>query len=256
MNGLARINIEITNRCNKSCYFCAWQNPKLNPHAVRSDMDFVLLQHIAGEVAPGIDVYFHCDGEPLVYPRLREALELFGRHTTCILTNGKLLLERFDDIVDHCTTLVVSAFEKDPEGEEQARILAAFDSQKGDRSPQVWVKVVGGGDPPAAQLGIPVMERALHVPGRTRYRGAIPGVPEIGICLDLLHGLSVTVEGAVYACNRFSNRPWLGHLAAETLEQIWEGATRRRIYEHHCAGRRDRVPGCQGCQYWGVPVMA
>ena len=53
-----------------------------------------LLERIAQHLPPNIVVQLHNNGEPLLYPRLCEAIALFKGQITSFDTNGKLLLKK------------------------------------------------------------------------------------------------------------------------------------------------------------------
>ncbi len=108
---LERVHVEVTSLCNFACEFCP------NPGLTRPGglMEFDLLAEILDEVAlAGVTrrVFFHQQGEPLLYPRLADAV---ARATglgleTSVTTNGALLTDRVVDrlVGAGLTELVVS----------------------------------------------------------------------------------------------------------------------------------------------------
>ncbi len=93
-----RIHIEVTSHCNFSCEFC----PDYRMERSRGYMDFSMLQRILDEIAEkGLAklVLFHVMGEPLLYPRITEAVAYASELglKTCITTNGWLLTEEMLD---------------------------------------------------------------------------------------------------------------------------------------------------------------
>jgi hypothetical protein len=98
---LERVHVEVTSLCNFACEFCP--NPGLErPGGM---MDFQLLQAVLEEIAAtGVTrrVVFHQQGEPLLYPRLAEAVahaSALGLES-CVTTNGALLnTRRVDELV-------------------------------------------------------------------------------------------------------------------------------------------------------------
>lgn len=258
---ISQINIELSSRCDKACYFCGHQNPKINP-APQGDIELKVLASIAEELPEGCVVQFHRDGEPLVYPFLREALALFEGHVRSVVTNGKKLRAWTDALAQNCESVCISAFKGDPDGSEQDGELVEFVEQLSRRdSPcQVLVKVVGGIEEYRRKLWeslvIPVIERRLHIPQASRrYRDGAPTRPEHGICADLLHHPSVSWTGDVFICNRLdpARKGLIGNVQNETLEDILGGERRRSYIELHARGRRDACDPCAGCEYWGVP---
>ncbi|MBQ9500567.1 MAG: SPASM domain-containing protein [Lentisphaeria bacterium] len=263
LNGLANINIELTSRCNKNCWMCGRRKvdreyPEL---ALKyGDMDFSLLEKIASEVPAGIVVQLHNNGEPLLYPRFGEAVRLFRDtgNIVNIVTNGKLLLEKADEIIDNLDTLSVSVFEKDEDAGEQYDILEKFLALKGARKPFTSLRLIGDVDAaPYKKFNTLIIRRVLHSPmGSFRYRKLNPTVPEIGICLDFLNHLAINKDGDVSICVRFDPKRLgvLGNIRENTLDELWNSPQRLAWKEAHIAGRRDKIPLCSYCQFWGVPT--
>ena len=197
LEGLTQINVELTSRCDKSCSFCGHQDPSINKQLEYGDIDFDLLRNISCSLPSHTIVQFHRDGEPLVYPNLYDALYIFNNCIRSIVTNGKKLVEKREEIIGNCETLTISAFRGDPDGPEQLAILKEFIRIKGDCKPQVLVKWVGDGDASAYEaMGLRIIRRAIHIPGgNSKYANLEPTVPEIGICLDFLHHPSIDWKG-------------------------------------------------------------
>ena len=55
-----------------------------------SDIDFDLLKSIARQLPPNIVVQLHNNGESLLYPEFGDAVRLFNKQITNVVTNGKL----------------------------------------------------------------------------------------------------------------------------------------------------------------------
>lgn len=85
------LDLVLTKACNLACVFCISYKPLREG---QSWMDFGLYQRIARELFPrAASVGFCSGGEPLLYPRLREALALAreSRTKTILVSNGTLL---------------------------------------------------------------------------------------------------------------------------------------------------------------------
>ena len=97
LNGLGNINIELTSRCDKSCWMCGRRKvEKEFPELALEygDIDFDLLENISKQLPPNIVVQLHNNGESLLYPRFGDAVRLFNKQIINIVTNGKLLIEK------------------------------------------------------------------------------------------------------------------------------------------------------------------
>jgi radical SAM protein with 4Fe4S-binding SPASM domain len=262
LSGLAQLNLELTSRCDKThlCPMCGHQDQAINP-ITYGDMDIALLKVIRLQLNPGITISFHRDGEPTAYPRLREGLEIFSGFTVSLVTHGLNLGRLAEDIIGRCTTVTVSVFRGDQDARAQLDSLARFLQIKGDRLPQVQVKIVGDmlqdGIEEYEALGVRVLRRLIHVPiDNSKYAHRSPVVPEVGICLDALHRPTIAQDGRMYLCNRLDaqGHGYIGDANTESLEAIWNGPTRQRMIEAHKAGRRDLAnPLCATCKHWGTP---
>ena len=227
----------------------------VNP--VWGDMDYELVKSIAKQIPAGIVVQFHDNGEPLLYPNLGKALSLFSNQIRCLDTNGKLLIEKSEEIIDNLDTITVSVFENDLEAEEQMMIMREFMSIKGDRKPRVIARCLGDvGSSDYYAVADMVVTRTLHNPmGSFDYKKKVT-IPEIGICLDALSHMAIKRDGKVSMCVRFDPEGLgtIGDATRDTLSDIWGGELRSEYLALHIAGKRSEIPLCSKCDYWGLPV--
>jgi len=260
LSGLANINIELTSRCNKSCWMCGRRKvDRENPGLALEygDMDFELVKKIAEQLPPNVVVQLHNNGESLLYPRLGEAFRLFNRQITNVVTNGKLLVEKADEIIDNIDTIAISVIEDDPEADEQYDIIKEFLRRKGDRKPYTILRLNGDVDQERYKyFGLVIATRILHSPmGSFNYKKN-PTIPEIGVCLDFLHHLAINSKGEASICVRFDPKRLgvIGDAKRQSLEEIWNSLKRLEWLEYHKQGQRNMVPLCSYCHFWGVPT--
>ncbi len=259
--GLTTVNVELTSRCNKNCWMCGRRRiDREFPEIAMSygDMDFDLVKRIAQQLPPSIVVQLHNNGEPLLYPRFREAASLFGQQIKCIDTNGKLLLERADEVIDVLDTMAISVIEKDTEADEQFEIIGKFIELKKGRKPFTLLRINGKVDTGRYEkFGLIMAHRVLHSAiGSFNYMKRNPTIPEIGICLDFLHHLAINKDGEASICVRFDPKRLgvVGDTKKQSLSEIWNGKQRMAWLEYHRQGQRDQVPLCSYCHFWGVPT--
>ncbi|MFH1772651.1 MAG: radical SAM/SPASM domain-containing protein [Candidatus Omnitrophota bacterium] len=259
-NGLTTVNVELTSRCNKSCWMCGRRKiEKDHPglYGEYTDMDFNLIQKITKQLPSGIVVQLHNNGESLLYPRLKAALGFFNRQIRCLDTNGKLVVEKADEIIGNLETITISVFESDQEGDSQYKLIQEFLKIKGSRKPNVIIRCLGEVKLERyKKLNCIIAARILHSPmGSFKYKKT-PTVPEIGICLDFLSHMAIRYDGKVSICVRFDPKG-LGIIddALNTpLIDIWMSAKRKEWLNYHIEGRRDKIPLCSLCEFWGVPT--
>jgi MoaA/NifB/PqqE/SkfB family radical SAM enzyme len=261
--GLTTVNVELTSRCNKNCWMCGRRriDREFPEIALQyGDMDFDLVEKIAQQLPPNIVVQLHNNGEPLLYPRFGEAASLFGQQIKCIDTNGKLLLEKADEVIDILDTMAISVIEKDTEANEQFEIIGKFLELKKDRKPFTLFRINGEVDTGRYEkFGLLMAHRVLHSAlGSFNYVKRTPTIPELGICLDFLHHLAINKDGEASICVRFDPKRLgvIGDAKKQSLSEIWNGKQRMAWLENHKQGRRDQVPLCSYCHFWGVPTGA
>jgi radical SAM protein with 4Fe4S-binding SPASM domain len=227
-------------------------------------MSLDLMGKLSHELAPlgkSLVVQAHRDGDPLDAPNLGYFVRTFSRHILSLVTHGETLLDHAEHLIGLVECVTVSIFRGDPDRELQLDSLTRFLKVKGDRLPRDYIKLVGGMDDgdfqPYAMLGVPVLSRRLHLPeSNRRYTGGLPPLPEHGLCLDLLSHPSVAWDGRVYLCNRLDSTDagLIGNLSTQSLDAIWNGPERQRVLDAHIAGRRNEIPACASCVYYGIPA--
>ncbi len=211
------------------------------------DMDFELVKKLSHQLPPNIIVQFHNNGEPLLYPKLREAIRLFKRQIKCMDTNAKLLLEKADEVIGNLDTLTISVIENDSEGKEQYEIVKRFLKLKGSTKPLMVYRLLGDVQRGSWEKlpGI-IATRILHKPeGSFGYQKKVT-VPEIGICIEALSHLAINRFGKVSICVRFDPKGEgiIGDATKEDLIDIWNGLKRRARIKLHIEGRRKELPLC------------
>jgi len=257
-NGLGFVNVELTSRCQKKCWMCGRRKiekdyPEL---AVWGDMKFDLVEKIAKQLPTGIVVQTHNNGEPTLYPKLYDALQLFKNQIRHFDTNGKLLVDKADEIIDNLDCLTISVIENDPEGNEQYEIVKQFLDLKGQKPPTIVYRLLGNVDNRERWEQLPglIANRTIHNPmGSFKYRKS-PTVPEHGICLDLLGHLAIDRYGMVSPCVRFDPKRVgvIGDANTTPLVDIWNSPARQRWILMHLKQKRDMLPLCSKCDFYGV----
>jgi len=260
-NGLTTVNVELTSRCNKDCWICGRrERDKFYKDLVYGDMDFELVKKICDELPPGIVVQLHNNGEALLYPRFKEVVLLFKNRglITNIVTNGKSMVKKADEIIDNLDTMSISVFENDPEADEQYRLIVDFLKIKGDRKPFTSLRFVGRvNEEKYKDIDVLKIKRLLHSPrGSFDYKRKDATIPEIGICWDFLNHLAIDRNGDVSVCVRFDphRELVLGNVRTSSLIDLWYSEKRMKMKELHVSGRRKEIPFCNKCHFWGVPT--
>jgi len=258
MIGLNVVNIELTSRCNKACWVCGRRKIEKNYPELANwgDMPFELAEKIAKQLPKGILVSLHNNGEPTLYPKLREVLGVFKNQIRHFDTNGKLLVEKADEIIDNLELLTISIIENDPEGDEQYEKVKEFLKLKGQKKPAIVYRLLGNVENRERWEKLPglIANRTIHNPmGSFKYRKT-PTIPEHGVCLDLLGHLAINRFGMVSPCVRFDPKRLgvIGDANKTPIADIWNGEERKKWLKAHLEQRRDKIPLCSYCDFYGV----
>jgi len=224
------------------------------------DMDFDLFKHIVTQF-DGEILQFSRDGEPLLYKDFEQLGAYMWAYqdslpVSNIVTNGKLLLERKNELLNAFTSITVSVIEEDW---EQFEIIKKFKEYVDLNHPIVYVKFLGDYyNPEYEKLGLRTMRRILHNPkGDWDYQGSKPPISEIGVCIDFLTKPSIDWRGRFSICNRFDPEglSFIGDVTKQLLKEIWNSDIRKEMLHYHKIGRRDKIPFCRNCNYWGFPAI-
>jgi radical SAM protein with 4Fe4S-binding SPASM domain len=221
------------------------------------DIPIEMVQHIAQQVPFGTVVQFHNNGDPLVYPNLGLALDLFKHCFRQFDTNAKLLIVKASEIIDNLDILTISVIENDPEGDEQYEIVKKFLDIRGNRRPNLVYRILGRVSDVDRWQALPgkVAKRVLHSPDGSRDYQKQVTIPEIGVCLDLLTHLAIDRYGNISMCVRFDPEGYLrlGNISTMTLEQAWNSPKRQAYLDSHFDFKREIMPGCDRCDFYGIP---
>lgn len=253
---ITTINVELTDRCNKACWCCGRRKrEQLNPSIVKTygDMPIEMVYDIAEQLPPDIFVHLHNNGEPLMYPDFEEAVQEFCEQYTHITTNGKLLLDKFQEL-ELLNTVAISVIENDPEADEQYEIISEYMSKPG--RPFTTLRLNGKVDDKRyLKFNCPIARRNLHSPDGSFEYTAKPTVPETGICQDLLYHPAINKNGDISICVRYDPEGLgiIGHVN-DGIEEVLDGRLRQEYIKAHFEGRRNDVFLCAKCEYFGIPT--
>ncbi len=251
------ISIELTSKCNKKCFMCG--RSAVRDKMELGDMDFGLFKHIINQYHGSI-LQFSRDGEPLLYKHFEDLSNYMwykqeSKLVSNIVTNGILLNEMKHLIYDSFTTITVSVIENDV---EQMENIIKFYNYISHPNPIVYIKFLGDYyNPEFEKLGFKTMRRVIHNPqGDWDYQGQGKElIPEVGVCMDFLNKPSINWKGEFFICNRFDpdKKGKIGDVTKQSLKEIWDSDIRNEWLEYHKKGRRDKIPLCKDCQFWGIP---
>jgi len=238
------------------------------------DMDMHLAGKIINQLEPGTVVQLHWNGEPTLYDELAWIGDLVHAKGcyACMDTNGLLLYDRIEDIDGHFDSVTVSIIPRDTldNYDRQISQLENFMDNRSHARPIINLRVLGEIfttdhwhwniykriGKVAEVYGLNIVTRVLHSPDMSRDYEKPVTKPEIGVCLDLLTHPAIDRHGNVYTCVRFNpdGLNYLGNAGEHSLESILGSNRRHEMIRAHFEGRRNDVPLCAGCDFYGVPT--
>jgi radical SAM protein with 4Fe4S-binding SPASM domain len=272
MLGISTINIELTSRCNKRCHMCGRRKlEKINPdyESTLGDMEWNTFAKIVEQIEAGMVVQLHWNGEPTLSDFLfatSYAIKLMGAFP-CMDTNGLLLGEKAYAL-KHFYSITVSVIQGDSQENynrqiEQIKIFMRIKRNScyfTDSPQKLNIRALGEIPPSfyqfAGEYGIDIIPRIFHAPEMSRDYQRQVTMPEIGVCLDLLHHPAIDRHGNLFPCVRFNPEGLncLGNVNDYRIEDLLSGKIRMEMIRKHFEGRRNEVPLCDTCHYWGLPT--
>lgn len=277
-DGLCYVHLELTSFCNKDCWMCGRRKIDRDYKEIQMNyghMGFELVKKIASQLPKNIVIQFHNNGDPFLYPKLKETLKLFPNNIKCLNTNGKLLIKKANEVLDILDTITISVIENDPESDSQYKQVVKFLELKRDKKPLVVFRLLGNVAiynldykhqifenkkerwyKLAKKYNCIIATRTLHDPMGSKNYKKIPTIPEIGMCIEILTHMTIDRFGDVYPCVRFNPSKYnlLGNIKNTSLIDMWNGEERQKIIELHKQGKRNLIPLCDKCEFWGVAI--
>jgi radical SAM protein with 4Fe4S-binding SPASM domain len=259
--GLSVASVELSSFCNKvpGCFMCGRRKlEKEHPELCQwGNMDIGLVDLIAKQLPSNIIVSLHGNGDPLCYPRLKEALHRFKRQIRVFNTNAVALLEKADIIINNLESLTISVIENDTLGDKQYEDVKKFLEIKGNKKPIMTYRLLGNVENAKRWYELPgkVATRILHNPlGSFDYTKKVT-LPEHQICMDMLTHCFIDRYGDFYPCIRYN--PYkinkLGNIKENTLEELWNSPKRLNLLKEHVKGNRNCSKLCSKCDFYGIP---
>lgn len=280
---LRRVHVEITNRCNLACAFCAAASRPARVMAVES---FEAL--MPGLASLADEITLHVLGEPLTHPRLGDILSAAAaaHMPVHVVTNGVLIdASRRDLLLGGGVRQVSISLQSgltQPAAALDAyldRVMAFCDAADATR-PDLYVNLrlwqaegpCAGIDPPglAARLSrhfgrdlrdlrvdvrrrknVPLRGRQyLHLDSRFVWPSlAVPEIAATGTCHGLSTHCGILADGTVVPCCLDADGVIrLGNALTTPLEAILDGARARRLRDGFAAGRLVE-PLCRRCGF-------
>ncbi|MBE3134251.1 MAG: radical SAM protein [Acidobacteria bacterium] len=263
------IDVELTNRCNLRCVFCARQK-MVRPLGLASLS--ALYSYCREAKACGArGVRFIRWGEPTLHPHFPEAVSLakISGLLTHVTTNG-LKLRRWADWIDGLDSMIVSMQGVTPEGYRQMRgdhydeVVAGIETVMAmpnrphvtlsttilDECLAVQEEFRRHWEPrvDAVQIGYTTLKRVATSPAVVPLLHRAAELPMDFRCKEILTKLSIDWDGTVTACcTDYDRRRMLGHVS-DGLQNLWDSPLRRALCGVTDQARLDLLTHCSDCE--------
>ena len=272
MNNLPLIaNLELTNRCNIACKFCAHKFMKRAPADMDREMIDICMKRI--DEAGVRQVTLNTIGETLIASQLKYALAQADKRglLTLISTNGMALNEKNAKYIldNHCSVMRFSVNSIDKNEYESLHCGASFDGllknmrmfrklrDSCGAATQIRVRMVF----PSAAARVEqdrlrgfwtkyADETEFVVFGNMGGRnGAAPlDEGERTGCRTMKRGINITADGHVTYCPcDFDAQCIVGNVVNSSLREIWEGERFTKIRLAHDKCDFKNLPQCDYC---------
>lgn len=269
--------VELTGRCNIDCTMCA-RSAGLTRPTIHMDLDLfkeIVDQSAYYKLPIG---WFHHFGETLMYPHLREALAYFrknGYGTGAVSTNAILLNENKRNILLENAKYILCCIDTmDPTAYQEIRNNPYFEKVRDNISKLIEERNKRGSDVEISVQFLRTSQNANeeistmmdyfgHHPN-LRYieKGTVkhPNGKDIAIysstnivdkrigCGMMHSQLCVLCSGeCVPCCWDADGEQVIGDVKTQSLAQIWQGKTHKRMQAEVDAGDFSDLPLCQKC---------
>jgi hypothetical protein len=232
-----RINIDVTNHCNKACSICPMKDRYTRNIFPLGYMDLKLFTNIIEEIPQGTEVDFHKDGEPLMHPHIGWMISYAKGNlmTTHVVTNGLLLGKKKERIVESgLDLLTISVVDEIP-----TESINEFMAYKGDRLPITQLKVYDD------RKDFPKVDKVIQRPihnwtDDTERKNKNP-------CSKLLDYLAINWDGSWALCCVDYKREFSLFKIEEVSRRKWQEIT-KKIYDWQKEGVF--LAPCKTCNYW------
>lgn len=217
-----QVLVQVTNRCNMRCTFCAFWRNGVPPPQELTVSDFRRLSDELAEL--GCFLVSIEGGEPLLRPDILEIVEAFGRHHVPVLfTNGWRVDEAFAQGVYEAGAAQVGVsidFPDAPRHDEKRGLAGGFD--------RAWAAV------DLLRAAAPHGGRQVHVMTVVMQDNAreldallaMSAARQVGHCLTLL-----SLDGFRRDCDRGDALP--GHELAALLPALWRKYAHLRTFRSY-----------------------
>lgn len=266
------IDIEPTTRCNLKCIMCI--HSFLPPKPL--DMDYEIMKKAIDEFAEkgGYSIKFCYLGEPLLYPKIFEAIEYAkdkGILETIMATNGYLINNKklMKILTSGLDFLIFSVDSINPEIYAKIRVGSSLDIVKNNIIMLKNLKDFYQTNKPLVQIqAIPMRGNKLEIENRSYHQYWEPYVDNIRIspycedyknekiieetpdffCKSVFRRMTLRADGKiVLCCGSRNDNKILGDIRENTLEEVWSGYEFTKIRRLMVSGKSHLIEQCKMC---------
>ena len=248
--GLAVVEINPTELCNRTCSFCPRSNPEVYPNK-NLNMYLDTAERLANQLADASydgDIHITGFGEPTLNKNILDIVRVFSKHFyTTITTNGDRIMSNkllLDDIVDSkLSYLTVDCYDGDEHFNSITNKLKKLDSSN------VGYRVRDHYDD-----GSSTLFTDYNFNNRGGILGEVKSVKRP--CYLPMYKAMVDWDGELLlCCNDWSRKQkGLGSIYNHTFSELWNNIYYNSIRKALLKGQRRALPACSGCNVNGCMV--
>lgn len=244
--------IETTAKCNLTCSYCPRED-------LQDHMDFSLFKDIVDEASRygARSFSLHLFGEPLLWPHIIDGIRYIkhcNKHHNVILTTNGTHLNRFvNDLIGSRVDEIIWSWRKEARFKDETTYKLRSSTKSGKTI--FRVRILKEVTPPEAIKeweDWPCVEmRSLHNYGGdidlSRY--GVPSAVTRWPCYHLWFAPAVAWNGDILlCCVDPHHKEVLGRFPEQSISEVWQGRTLKRIRQSHREGRYEGI--CRNCDVW------
>ena len=251
-----KLDIELTNRCSRTCDMCAFHSKLALFRFPNEDLPLELFKKIIDESEGKTTLKLNYSGDPLLYPHLTEAIEYAKKKGVVEIrfnTSGDLLTgDMMKKLIKAGLDRILLSDYDDPDLKEKILTFEALKQLMGVTHPIIVIqKVMAEGvirqewidkwsDIETIELGLQTYLDYQRMPYNTTKSGFQCAFP--------WQRMLILSNGDVYTCCGMPHRDKLiGNIVHDTIKELWHGNKMESYRKLNREKRSDEILGCACC---------
>ena len=240
--GLATIEINPTELCNRTCSFCPRSNPVVYPNRnlnMSVDTAFTLAEQLKDYDG---DIHITGFGEPTLNPNILEIISAFSNFYVEMITNGDRILSKQLDINDlekaKLDYLIIDCYDNEEQVKQLEEILAntqipIYIRKHFDTKQDFLIKEYNFNNRGGMMYDVEPVQRPCYLPF---YKAFIDWNGDVGLC-----------------CNDWARKQkTFGNILKDNFSNIWLSKKFYKVRQELMLGNRKNLFACSNCSIDGT----